>query len=62
VIDTPMVANADQEQIDQVAAATPIGRLGVPAEIGDAAVWLCSDEASFVTGESFTIDGGYVSQ
>lgn len=62
VIDTPMVANANQEQIDQVAAATPIGRLGVPDEIGDAAVWLCSDEASFVTGESFTIDGGYVSQ
>jgi len=28
----------------------PIGRFGVPAEIGEAAVWLCSDQASFVTG------------
>jgi NAD(P)-dependent dehydrogenase (short-subunit alcohol dehydrogenase family) len=62
VIETPMVAASDQAQIEQVTAATPIGRLGVPEEIGDAAVWLCSDEASFVTGESFTIDGGYVTQ
>ncbi|MFB6162288.1 MAG: SDR family oxidoreductase, partial [Halococcoides sp.] len=35
---------------------------GDPEEIGDAAVWLCSDEASFVTGESMVIDGGYVTQ
>jgi len=35
---------------------------GDPEEIGDAAVWLCSDDASFVTGETMVIDGGYVTQ
>ncbi|WP_436923353.1 SDR family oxidoreductase [Halosimplex amylolyticum] len=65
VIDTPMVAHSreeDPQSIDQAVAATPIGRLGQPEEIGDAAVWLCSDDASFVTGEAFTVDGGYSSQ
>ncbi|WP_135365664.1 glucose 1-dehydrogenase [Halosimplex halophilum] len=66
VIDTPMVRRSSSEdgsaQIDQAIAATPTGRLGEPEEIGDAAVWLCSDDASFVTGEAMTIDGGYTSQ
>lgn len=62
VIETPMVEASDQEQIQGVIDATPIRRLGEPPEIGDAAVWLCSEEASFVTGESLVIDGGYVSQ
>jgi NAD(P)-dependent dehydrogenase (short-subunit alcohol dehydrogenase family) len=48
--------------IDQAVAATPIGRVGEPTEIGDAAVWLCSDDASFVTGEAMVVDGGYTSQ
>jgi NAD(P)-dependent dehydrogenase (short-subunit alcohol dehydrogenase family) len=65
VIRTPMVersAEDDPEMIEQVSAATPIGRIGEPEEIGDAAVWLCSDDASFVTGEAMVIDGGYVTQ
>ncbi|QSG04979.1 glucose 1-dehydrogenase [Halapricum desulfuricans] len=64
VIDTPMVdrASGDNESVDQAIAATPIGRLGEPEEIGDAAVWLCSDEASFVTGEALVADGGLTSQ
>lgn len=62
VIETPMVDASNQEQIQGVVDATPIGRLGEPPEIGDAAVWLCSEEASFVTGESLVIDGGYISQ
>jgi len=63
VIETPMVertADANPETIEQTKAATPMGRLGEPAEIGDAAVWLCSDDATFVTGETLVIDGGYV--
>jgi NAD(P)-dependent dehydrogenase (short-subunit alcohol dehydrogenase family) len=55
-------AEDDPEMIEQVSAATPIGRIGEPEEIGDAAVWLCSDDASFVTGEAMVIDGGYVTQ
>jgi NAD(P)-dependent dehydrogenase (short-subunit alcohol dehydrogenase family) len=65
VIDTPMVQRSeedDPEMMEQVTAATPQGRLGEPEEIGDAAVWLCSDDASFVTGETLVIDGGYVAQ
>ncbi|MFO7925726.1 MAG: SDR family oxidoreductase [Halobacteriota archaeon] len=62
VIDTPMVARTkeeDPETIDATAAATPIGRLGQPEEIASAVVWLCSDDASFVTGESLVVDGGF---
>ena len=62
VIETPMVARTreeDPEMMEQTAAATPIGRLGEPEEIASAVVWLCSDDASFVTGESLVVDGGY---
>lgn len=62
VIETPMVARTreeDPEMMEQTAAATPIGRLGEPEEIAAAVVWLCSDDASFVTGESLVVDGGY---
>jgi NAD(P)-dependent dehydrogenase (short-subunit alcohol dehydrogenase family) len=65
VIDTPMVERAKEESpetIEQATMATPLGRVGEPAEIGDPVVWLCSDEASFVTGESFVVDGGYTAQ
>jgi 2,5-dichloro-2,5-cyclohexadiene-1,4-diol dehydrogenase 1 len=37
----------------------PIGRLAQPAEMAEAAAWLLSDAASFVTGATFAIDGGY---
>jgi NAD(P)-dependent dehydrogenase (short-subunit alcohol dehydrogenase family) len=62
VIDTPMVQSSDQEEITQIEAMTPIGRIGRPEEIGNPVVWLCSEEASFVTGEALVVDGGYISQ
>ena len=40
----------------------PMGRMGTPEEIAAAAVWLCSNAASFVTGHPLTIDGGLVAQ
>jgi NAD(P)-dependent dehydrogenase (short-subunit alcohol dehydrogenase family) len=40
----------------------PVGRAGYPEEIAAGAVWLCSDAASFVTGHTLTIDGGFTAQ
>jgi len=38
----------------------PMGRQGRPEEIADAVLWLCSSAASYVTGQSISVDGGYV--
>ncbi|HWO31100.1 MAG TPA: SDR family oxidoreductase, partial [Candidatus Acidoferrum sp.] len=38
----------------------PIGRFGRPAEIAEAVVWMCSDRASFMTGQSLVLDGGFL--
>jgi len=68
-IRTPMVerfvelASRDNPHItEQVTALHPLGRLGAPAEVAEVVVWLCSDAASFVTGHTMTVDGGYVAQ
>jgi NAD(P)-dependent dehydrogenase (short-subunit alcohol dehydrogenase family) len=52
----------DPERRAQIIASEPIGRVGTPEEIAEAVVWLCSDAASFVTGHTLTVDGGYVAQ
>jgi NAD(P)-dependent dehydrogenase (short-subunit alcohol dehydrogenase family) len=43
-----------------VVSCHPIGRLGKPAEIAEAVVWMCSDHASFMTGQSLILDGGFL--
>jgi NAD(P)-dependent dehydrogenase (short-subunit alcohol dehydrogenase family) len=65
LIDTPMVrrmidGGGMNEQ--EFVAAEPVRRMGKPEEIGEGVVWLLSDAASFVTGHSMSIDGGYVAQ
>lgn len=55
-------AFANQEVKERLIAMHPIGRVGKPEEIAEAVVWLCSDKASFVTGQSLPLDGGYVAQ
>jgi NAD(P)-dependent dehydrogenase (short-subunit alcohol dehydrogenase family) len=50
------------EVMQMLEAAIPMGRIGQPAEIASAIVWLCSDSASYVTGQTFAIDGGYTAQ
>ncbi len=50
----------EQEMFAQLSAAQPIGRMARPEEIAALALYLCSDEASFVTGSAYPIDGGAV--
>ncbi|MET8179817.1 glucose 1-dehydrogenase [Streptomyces sp. NPDC005336] len=64
VIDTPMVADMLHGQADAMAEIMkqqPIGRLGTAEEVAAAALWLCSDAASFVVGVALPVDGGYTS-
>ncbi|WP_433250826.1 SDR family NAD(P)-dependent oxidoreductase [Actinomadura nitritigenes] len=49
---------AGTDIIERQAAATPLGRLAAPEEVAAAAVWLCSDAATYVTGIAMSIDGG----
>jgi NAD(P)-dependent dehydrogenase (short-subunit alcohol dehydrogenase family) len=63
VIETPMAETAfqqDQEMEARIIGMHPIGRLGQPEEVAAAALWLCSDSASFVTGIAHPVDGGYL--
>jgi NAD(P)-dependent dehydrogenase (short-subunit alcohol dehydrogenase family) len=63
IIDTPMVDRVvGGRPKDRVAKAEPIGRLGKPEDIANAALFLASDESSFATGAPFIIDGGYVAR
>ncbi len=60
-IQTPMYVRrvgTDPEQDARIAAAIPLGRLGQPEDVAEAVLWLCSDVASFITGQTLVIDGG----
>jgi len=48
----------NEEALQGMGRMQPIGRLGTPAEVAEAIVWLCSDAASFVTGHAMAVDGG----
>jgi 2-keto-3-deoxy-L-fuconate dehydrogenase len=50
----------EQEMFEKLSAAQPIGRMAKPDEIAALAAYLCSDEAAFITGSSYPIDGGAV--
>jgi NAD(P)-dependent dehydrogenase (short-subunit alcohol dehydrogenase family) len=52
----------DPERLARMLAILLIGRVGEPEEVAEAVVWLCFDAASFVTGHTMTVDGGYVAQ
>src|SRR5215469_14825890 len=65
LINTPMVArmiDSGGMNEQEFLAAEPVGRMGRPEEIGEGVVWLLSNAASFVTGHSMSIDGGFVAQ
>jgi NAD(P)-dependent dehydrogenase (short-subunit alcohol dehydrogenase family) len=48
----------EQEMFQELSAYQPLGRMGTPEEVAQLALYLCSDEASFITGQAFPIDGG----
>ncbi len=48
----------EREMFEQLSAYQPIGRMGTPEEVAQLALYLCSDAASFITGQAFPIDGG----
>jgi len=50
----------EAEMFDKLSKTQPIGRMGKPVEIAHQVLYLCSDEASFITGSDYAIDGGYV--
>jgi NAD(P)-dependent dehydrogenase (short-subunit alcohol dehydrogenase family) len=65
VVDTDMYqrfAGDKPEFRAQMSAMHPIGRIGKPEDMAEAAIWLSSSKASFVTGHSLMVDGGYTAQ
>jgi NAD(P)-dependent dehydrogenase (short-subunit alcohol dehydrogenase family) len=64
-IRTPMMARGLKRRPDleeRYARSEPLKRLGEPEEIGEAAAWLCSERASYVTGLPMPVDGGFMAQ
>src|SRR5690606_1926215 len=53
-------AGKEEEIFDKLSKSQPIGRMGRPEEIAALALYLCSDEASFITGNDYPIDGGFI--
>ena len=65
IIQTPMSAGSfgGEEAVNAALGPLhPVGRVGQPREVADTVVWLCSDAAGFVTGQSINIDGGVTAQ
>jgi len=58
-IKTPLIKDIDEKHLISL---HPVGRLGLPEEVAELVLFLCTDKASFITGSYFPIDGGYLAQ
>src|SRR5271156_988064 len=61
-VETPLLARGTGGDPHSYASFVPMGRIGQPEEIADPVVWLLSDEAQYVTGHTFPVDGGVCAQ
>jgi NAD(P)-dependent dehydrogenase (short-subunit alcohol dehydrogenase family) len=59
---TERLTSRSPDALERIATVIPAGRIGRPEEVAEAVLWLCSNAASFVTGHTLTVDGGYVAQ
>ena len=59
VIDTDMNAMHNEETMQELAAETPLGRIGTAAEVADSILYLCTERASFITGQVLGVSGGF---
>jgi NAD(P)-dependent dehydrogenase (short-subunit alcohol dehydrogenase family) len=57
---TPLMSNESPERQQEILAPQAMSRFGTPAEVAAAVVWLCSDEAAFITGIAMPVDAGSV--
>lgn len=60
VVMTDMMSGFDEDTLAALKEETPLGTLGTPKDIADAAVFLCSDRAKFITGQVLGVNGGFV--
>ena len=60
VIMTDMMSDYDDKTINELKDETPLGRLGTPEDIAAAALFLASDDASFITGQTLGVNGGFI--
>jgi NAD(P)-dependent dehydrogenase (short-subunit alcohol dehydrogenase family) len=59
VIKTPMLGALNEQDLATITAMAPMKRAGTPEEVGYVVLFLASNEASFVTGAEYVVDGGY---
>ncbi len=60
-IDTPMLrSTTGTDWPPAIVKVTPLARVGEPEEVANATLWLCSDEASYITGATLPVDGGFL--
>jgi len=60
MIDTEMTSGLKQELVDRVVGSSALGRIGKPEEVAAAVLFLASDEAAYITGQTIIVDGGIV--
>jgi len=58
IIETDMTADMDDKRAEAMMSMIPLRRFGVPEDVAGLVVWLCSDAAAYITGQTISVDGG----